>query len=39
MVHAHHIHHRTHTKEGAVSFGFFYAPDFRRARANASKAA
>ena len=38
MVHAHHVHHRTHTKEGAVSFGFLYAPDFRRARA-ASKAA
>lgn len=28
IVRAHLIHHRTLTKEGAVSFGFLYAPDF-----------
>ena len=28
LVRAHLIHHRTLTKEGAVSFGFLYAPDF-----------
>jgi beta-carotene 3-hydroxylase len=28
IVRAHLIHHRTLTREGAVSFGFLYAPDF-----------
>jgi beta-carotene 3-hydroxylase len=28
LIRAHLIHHRTLTKEGAVSFGFLYAPDF-----------
>jgi beta-carotene 3-hydroxylase len=27
IVQAHHIHHRTRTKDGALSFGFLYAPD------------
>lgn len=27
IVQAHHIHHRSRTKDGAVSFGFLYAPD------------
>jgi beta-carotene 3-hydroxylase len=31
IVRAHLIHHRTLTREGAVSFGFLYAPDFDRA--------
>jgi beta-carotene 3-hydroxylase len=34
IVQAHHIHHRTRTREGAESFGFFYAADHgKRARA------
>jgi beta-carotene 3-hydroxylase len=28
LIRAHLIHHRTLTREGAVSFGFLYAPDF-----------
>lgn len=28
IIRAHLVHHRTLTKEGAVSFGFLYAPDF-----------
>jgi beta-carotene 3-hydroxylase len=28
LIRAHLVHHRTLTKEGAVSFGFLYAPDF-----------
>lgn len=28
IVQAHHIHHRTRTKEGAESFGFLYAKDY-----------
>jgi beta-carotene 3-hydroxylase len=28
IVQAHHIHHGTRTREGAESFGFFYAPDY-----------
>jgi beta-carotene 3-hydroxylase len=39
IVHAHHIHHRTHTKEGAISFGFFYTPDFRRERGTSGRRA
>jgi beta-carotene 3-hydroxylase len=31
LIRAHLIHHRTLTKEGAVSFGFLYAPDFGKA--------
>jgi beta-carotene 3-hydroxylase len=27
IIQAHLIHHRTHSREGAVSFGFLYAPD------------
>jgi beta-carotene 3-hydroxylase len=30
LVQAHHIHHRTREREGAESFGFFYAPDYRK---------
>ena len=30
IVHAHHVHHRTHTREGAQSFGFFWAKDYAR---------
>jgi len=32
IVHAHHIHHRTRSRLGAVSFGFFWAPEFRERR-------
>lgn len=30
IVQAHHIHHRTRSKDGAQSFGFLYASDFRK---------
>jgi beta-carotene 3-hydroxylase len=30
IIRAHLIHHKTLTREGAVSFGFLYAPDFDR---------
>jgi beta-carotene 3-hydroxylase len=33
IVRAHLIHHRTLTRDGAVSFGFLYAPDFPPAAA------
>ncbi len=33
LVAAHHLHHAVHTKEGAVSFGFLYAPPLRKLRA------
>jgi beta-carotene 3-hydroxylase len=26
IMHAHYVHHKTHTKEGAEAFGFLYAP-------------
>jgi beta-carotene 3-hydroxylase len=26
MIHAHHIHHAKHTKDGCEAFGFLYAP-------------
>jgi beta-carotene 3-hydroxylase len=26
-MHAHYIHHKVHTKEGAEAFGFLYAPE------------
>ena len=31
IIRAHLIHHKTTTKQGAVSFGFLYAPDYRSA--------
>jgi beta-carotene 3-hydroxylase len=30
IIKAHHIHHATRTKDGAVSFGFLYAPPIER---------
>ncbi|MGC4106927.1 MAG: sterol desaturase family protein [Thermomicrobiales bacterium] len=33
LVAAHHLHHAVHTKEGAVSFGFLYAPPLETLRA------
>jgi len=33
LVQAHRIHHATHGREGAVSFGFLYAPEVRRLKA------
>ena len=33
LVAAHHLHHAVHTREGAVSFGFLYAPPMARLRA------
>jgi beta-carotene 3-hydroxylase len=33
LVAAHHLHHAVHTKEGAVSFGFLYAPPLPKLRA------
>ena len=30
LIQAHHIHHRTRSREGAESFGFLYAPDYSR---------
>lgn len=33
LVQAHRLHHAVHTRDGAVSFGFLYAPDVRRLRA------
>lgn len=30
IIKAHLIHHKTHTRDGARSFGFLYAPDFDR---------
>lgn len=33
LVEAHHLHHAVHTREGCVSFGFVYAPDPDRLRA------
>jgi beta-carotene 3-hydroxylase len=27
IMHAHYIHHKVHTKEGAEAFGFLYAPE------------
>lgn len=33
LVQAHRLHHATHGKDGAVSFGFLYAPDVRRLKA------
>jgi beta-carotene 3-hydroxylase len=33
LVQAHRLHHATHGREGAVSFGFLYAPPVRRLKA------
>jgi beta-carotene 3-hydroxylase len=33
LVQAHRLHHATHGRDGAVSFGFLYAPDARRLKA------
>lgn len=33
LVAAHHLHHAVHTKQGAVSFGFLYAPPLAKLRA------
>jgi beta-carotene 3-hydroxylase len=33
LVAAHHLHHAVHTRQGAVSFGFLYAPPLQRLRA------
>jgi len=33
LVTAHHLHHAVHTKDGAVSFGFLYAPPLPKLRA------
>ena len=33
LVQAHHLHHAVRTREGAVSFGFLYAPPIARLRA------
>lgn len=33
LVQAHRLHHATHGRDGAVSFGFLYAPDVRKLRA------
>lgn len=33
IIRAHLIHHKTTTKQGAVSFGFLYAPDYESATA------
>jgi beta-carotene 3-hydroxylase len=33
LVQAHRMHHATHGREGAVSFGFLYAPPIRRLKA------
>lgn len=33
LVQAHRIHHAVHTKDGAVSFGFLWAPPVRKLRA------
>ncbi len=34
IIQAHLIHHRTHRKRGAVSFGFLYAPPLERIRSS-----
>ena len=33
LVQAHRLHHSTHGRDGAISFGFLYAPDVRRLKA------
>jgi beta-carotene 3-hydroxylase len=32
LVQAHHLHHAVRSRQGAVSFGFLYAPPIRRLR-------
>ncbi len=36
IVRAHHIHHSVHTREGAVSFGFLYAPPIDKLKRRAA---
>ena len=36
LVQAHRLHHAVHGRDGAVSFGFLYAPDVRRLKAQLS---
>ena len=38
IVRAHHIHHSVHTRDGAVSFGFLYAPPIDKLKRQASAA-
>jgi len=33
LVQAHRLHHAAHTKDGCVSFGFIWAPDVRKLKA------
>jgi beta-carotene 3-hydroxylase len=37
IIKAHHIHHATRTKDGAVSFGFVYAPPLDKLKAAAKR--
>ena len=37
IVQAHHIHHRTHGKDGATSFGFLYAPPVEKLKKQTGK--
>jgi beta-carotene 3-hydroxylase len=37
IIKAHHIHHATRTKDGAVSFGFVYAPPIEKLKATARR--
>jgi beta-carotene 3-hydroxylase len=39
LVQAHRLHHATHGRDGAVSFGFLYAPDVRKLRAQLKRTA
>jgi beta-carotene 3-hydroxylase len=39
LVQAHRIHHATHGRDGAVSFGFLYAPEVRRLKAQLQRQA
>ena len=39
LVQAHRLHHATHGRDGAVSFGFLYAPDVRKLKAKLRAAA
>jgi beta-carotene 3-hydroxylase len=39
LVQAHRLHHATHGRDGAVSFGFLYAPDVRKLKARLKAAA
>lgn len=39
LVQAHRLHHAVRTRDGAVSFGFLYAPDVRRLKAKLERGA